>query len=112
MGVLNEPGLYTTAFDNKSIMLYTFPASYFKSGTKSSCYSPANTVLSDGDKNIMAQLYPNSTAARIAMTSQIRDFHIQQIQSYGKAEGAKSAVLQIIKEYLPARPSSGGEPQD
>jgi hypothetical protein len=104
MGVLNEPGLYATTFDSKSIMLYTFPPSYFKNGSRSSCYHPTNTVVSDGDKNIMAQLYPNSTDARIVVATQIRDWHFQQIQKSGKAEGAKSAVLQIINEYLPARP--------
>lgn len=56
-------GDMTTAFDVKSIMLYSFPARFYKSGTASRCYTPGNSSLSAGDIAIMRQNYPIGDAA-------------------------------------------------
>jgi hypothetical protein len=99
MGALHEQGLIATKFDPQSIMLYTFPAWYYKTGEKATCYHAQNVNLSDGDKAIVAQLYPKDPKARAAMVDQIRAHHVAQIEASG--QGAKSGVLQLIYEYLP-----------
>jgi hypothetical protein len=103
MRVLHQQGLLATKFDKQSIMLYTFPASYFKNGSSSTCYSDINAKLSVGDKEIVATLYPESRSARIAIVNRIREHHLAMIKALGQAEGAKSGVLQLIDEVLPAR---------
>jgi hypothetical protein len=47
-----------TEFDRKSIMHPGLPASLFKGGDKSPCFVPRNYELSDGDKALIAKLYP------------------------------------------------------
>jgi hypothetical protein len=101
MGVLNTPGLLTSTFDKKSIMLYTFPPAYFKQGTNASCYNPPNTSLSDGDKSIVAALYPQNRKEKLKLQDDIKNGHLDRIKASGQAEGAKSAVVQLIGEYMP-----------
>jgi hypothetical protein len=101
MGVLNTSGLLASAFDRRSIMLYTFPPQYFKEGTTASCYSPPNTSLSDGDKSLVAALYPESREAKLKLQDDIKKGHLDLIKASGQAEGAKSAVLELVGSYMP-----------
>jgi hypothetical protein len=103
MGELHESGLKLTTFDSKSIMLYTFPLSYFKSGMKLTCFSERNTELSEGDKELVRELYPVGETAKIAIAQKIHDHYLALINASGKTEGSKSAVLQVINELSPAR---------
>lgn len=45
-------------YDSESIMKYRFPAYMYHAGQQSGCYSEFNNVLSDGDKEGAASLYP------------------------------------------------------
>ena len=101
MGALNEPGLLSTDFDNRSIMLYTFPAWFYKNGTAAHCYSEQNKILSDGDQALVAQLYPANQNDRIALAKNTREHHLAMIKASAQAEGSKSGVFQLIDEYLP-----------
>jgi len=103
MGILNEKGLQATEFDKKSIMLYTFPASYFRNGAKASCYNELNITLSLGDRDIVNALYPVNQAARIALVDRIREHHLALVEASRSAKGAKSGVIQLINEYMPKR---------
>jgi hypothetical protein len=49
-----------TAFDPKSIMMYSFPDWMFVSGAQSSCYTPENTTLSAVDLQVVSLTYPVS----------------------------------------------------
>lgn len=101
MQVLNAPGLLATTFDRKSIMLYTFPPEFFKQGIQASCYNSPNTLISDGDKGIVAALYPTSREAKVNLQAEIKKAHLDLIKTSGKAEGAKSGVIQLVGEYIP-----------
>jgi hypothetical protein len=50
-------GDVTIDFDRKSIMLYSFPSSFYLQGKKSACYSDWNDDLSDGDKRTLQLAY-------------------------------------------------------
>jgi serralysin len=55
---------YASTFDKESIMLYTFPAQYYKNGQDSHCYHKTNTKLSTKDKSFIGLFYSanNSSA--------------------------------------------------
>ena len=55
---LDQSELVADQFDRDSIMLYTFPPDYFKSGEQSPCFAPYTTALSPGDRRMMEQMYP------------------------------------------------------
>jgi hypothetical protein len=108
MGALHEAGLKTTDFDKKSIMLYTFPAFYFKNGEKSSCFNPTNTTLSGGDGSLVGKMYPVGKNARIEFVGSVRGHLLSRVKDSGKADGAKSGIFQLIDEYVPEQ--SGAAP--
>lgn len=57
--LINDHGQFTaTPYDTNSIMHYWFPADFFISGRRSSCYVEEASELSDSDKMLMAQVYP------------------------------------------------------
>jgi hypothetical protein len=101
MGALNEQGLLTSSFDNKSVMLYTFPGSFFKQGEKASCYNPPNDSLSGGDRDIVAALYPEVIAAKIKLQSDIKTNHLDLTGASEKAAGAKSGIADLVRQYMP-----------
>ena len=53
---LDQSGLVADQFDRDSIMLYTFPPDYFKSGQESPCFAPYTTALAPGDRHMMEQM--------------------------------------------------------
>lgn len=59
---LNEPGDVSSPFDNDSIMLYSFPASFYKAGTGAQCYTPGNNVISQVDVDAILRFYPAGVA--------------------------------------------------
>jgi hypothetical protein len=46
-----------TQFDRRSIMLYSFPASYYRRGVSSACYHAPNYTISTGDREALRQAY-------------------------------------------------------
>ncbi len=101
MGALNEPGLLASAFDRKSIMLYTFPPEFFKQGNQATCYNPPNRSISDGDKAIVSALYPDTPAAKVALQNEIRQAYLGSNKSAGPAEGTKTELVKLVDEYMP-----------
>lgn len=63
-------GDFAAAFDRKSIMLYTFPETFYLSGRQSSCYSSGNFDLSEGDRAALTSAY----AGRADGLSALADF--------------------------------------
>ncbi|WP_026783820.1 hypothetical protein [Pleomorphomonas koreensis] len=56
-------GDVTTPFDVKSVMLYSFPAKYYKAGAASRCYTAGNNGLSTDDKAVIRRFYPIGEAS-------------------------------------------------
>jgi hypothetical protein len=62
-----------TAFDKRSIMLYQFPADFYKAGEKAECYSAeVNIAMSTGDLELIRALYPPEESERLARAAQAR----------------------------------------
>ena len=80
---------------------YTFPPEFFKQGTRASCYNPPNMSISDGDKSIVAALYPTGREAKVKLQAEIKKNYLDLIKASGQAEGAKSGVAQLVGEYMP-----------
>lgn len=51
--------------DRSSIMLYSFPRDFYKSGVASECYTPGNFALSEADKLGLRAIYPEGADAAI-----------------------------------------------
>ncbi|WP_457663753.1 hypothetical protein [Sinorhizobium medicae] len=47
-----------STFDVTSIMLYSFPKNFYKSGVSAQCYTSGNSKLSDFDKDFVKKYYP------------------------------------------------------
>lgn len=63
-----KPGRYfsgdtTTSFDLKSIMLYSFPAGFYKRGESSRCFAGTNVDLSEGDRLAARSAYASTQNA-------------------------------------------------
>ena len=101
MRELHNDGLVGTNYDPKSIMRYAFPPVYYTSGKASSCYSASSYKLSASDRDIIRHFYPPELAQRRAVTNEIRSAMKAEMEKSGAVEGSKSAVLQIIDDYLP-----------
>jgi hypothetical protein len=65
-------------FDNDSIMLYSFPASFYLAGTDAACYTGGNFVLSKQDRAGLLKYYPQSAVAAAAVRAEtFADFQAQ-----------------------------------
>jgi hypothetical protein len=108
MGELHEPGLLATEFDSASIMLYTFPRQFFKpesfaGGKVAKCFSETNTKLSPGDVMLARLMYPVELAAKKAVVQQIREHLNTLVKESGQSDGAKSGIVQMINQLMPAQ---------
>jgi hypothetical protein len=65
-----EPGDVASPFDADSIMLYSFPASFYKSGTAAECYTAGNNVISIVDIEGVKRFYPSDVALKSERTRQ------------------------------------------
>ncbi len=58
--------LQLTTFDKDSVMLYQFPADFYKQGDKSKCFvSAPNSQISPGDRALVSAMYPANAASRL-----------------------------------------------
>lgn len=91
-----------SAFDALSIMLYAFPADFYKTGSKAECYTDGNFVLSETDKEGLLKYYPQSaTEASAVRTATYADFALQ-VNSLPISTGARDlAKLQASTLLLP-----------
>jgi hypothetical protein len=84
-------------FDKDSIMKYFFPDWMFVSGTNSHCYTGGeNLVISDGDKQGAAKVYPR-TPESIQAASALR---AQALQEAVNVKSLPSAAQQQFREEL------------
>jgi hypothetical protein len=84
-------------FDKDSIMKYFFPDWMFVSGTNSHCYTGAeNPVISDGDKEGAAKVYPRAPES-IQAASALR---ARALEGAANVRSLPPAALQQLREEL------------
>jgi hypothetical protein len=95
MRQLSADDLTLTTFDPQSIMLYTFPASYYKPGA--TCYHETNYTLSTGDFSLLARTYP----VDVQQHSQLR---LEAVRSYitevAKQKPGRSQNVDALRELV------------
>ena len=83
-------------FDKDSIMMYSFPDWMFASGNMSSCYTSENLVLSIGDKQGAAKVYPKAPE-QIKAASELRTTVLRDLT---KVKTQSAAALQHLQHEL------------
>ncbi len=103
MRTLDGDDYVTYKYDRKSIMFYTFPASYFKKGTKSKCYIPHEvTAVSAKDYATLEEMYPADTVLRDQIYSDLKNgFKVAWEKTFTQNR-ATMPKLNLIKMYFPA----------
>jgi hypothetical protein len=85
------------AFDKASIMKYFFPDWMFASGTNSYCYTGAeNLLLSDGDKQGAAKVYPRAPESVRSMS----ELRAQALEEAANVRSLPPAAKQHFREEL------------
>lgn len=107
------------SFDVKSIMLYSFPKSFYRNSVDAECYTAGNNMLSDGDKLAMSENYPRDLAKSAevralglqAFNSRIDKLEISDIaKSVAKLSAARLATTDFEYELLlPSQYSNSAE---
>ena len=83
-------------FDKDSIMMYSFPDWMFASGNMSPCYTRENLVLSIGDKQGAAKVYPKAPE-QIKAASELRT---KVLRDLTKIKTQSAAALQHLQHEL------------
>lgn len=97
MRQLSADDLILSEFDPKSIMLYSFPATFYLQGTASSCYHPTNTKLSTEDLALLAQIYPVDEQLHSEQRLDAVKSYISEIE---KQNPSRSQNVEALKELV------------
>lgn len=91
-------------FNSESIMLYSFPQSFYKGGAENKCYAPGNTQLSNGDLELLKTAYADQTQsfAALSIAGQSLSFADQitlenRLALYKLDADAQEAVIERIE---------------
>lgn len=111
----SEAGDVSSPFDRDSIMLYSFPASFYRTGTKAECYTPGNNAISQADIEGILRFYPADVAkqanaqkaalqAYISTVDALPDIS-DQAKSVAKltAAGLRDSSSAMFQQVLPAQ---------
>jgi len=98
---LDQSGLVADQFDRDSIMLYTFPPDYFKSGEQSPCFAPYTTALSPGDQRMMENMYPASREADVTRYEAARKVLLEAAENAKGDQVTRTDALGTLRRYLP-----------
>jgi Astacin (Peptidase family M12A) len=91
MAPMSGEDLMLTDFDVKSVMLYSFPATFYLNGEKSTCFtSSANNDISPTDRSTINYMYPADAAERAKNFEQSKA-QMTAILDKAAASGKKSA---------------------
>ncbi|MDE2445650.1 MAG: hypothetical protein KGO94_05685 [Alphaproteobacteria bacterium] len=92
----------TNKYDRKSIMFYTFPASYFKNGTSSRCYIPKEaTNASPKDYATVEEMYPSDLNRRNQIYQDLQHgFKVAWEQTF-PANSRLAPKMNLLKMYFP-----------
>ena len=98
---LDQSELVADQFDRDSIMLYTFPPDYFKSGEQSPCFAPYTTALSRWDRRMMEQMYPADRNVDITRYEAARKILLETAEEAKSDQVTRTDVLATLRRYLP-----------
>lgn len=93
---LKKGNLSFSAHDKNSIMHYSFPAWMFIQGEQSECFTTANTVLSEEDKKMMGEAYPQD-AGRI---QKLDAYRMANLESLAQNQALPSGLREVHKNHL------------
>ncbi|MBL8905422.1 MAG: hypothetical protein JNM20_01980 [Rhizobiales bacterium] len=94
MRMATQRTLMMTDFDPNSVMLYVFPAEFYKDGVKSRCYHPApNNKISAADRVTVNYMYPSDPEVRRQRYAQNRAAFQAILDKNKAADGSTKAVL-------------------
>ncbi|WP_162914253.1 hypothetical protein [Taklimakanibacter lacteus] len=103
--------LQLTKFDRKSVMLYQFPADFYRKGAKSKCFvARESTRVSAGDRALLALMYPADPASRIAAFKKNRE-KFEAIWNKGGDAGTKGVMFDAVKAFFD-RPGTKDAPAE
>lgn len=92
--------IQTTKFDRKSVMIYQFPADFYRKGAKSKCFVPdKNTRISGGDRSLIAIMYPADAASRLANFKANRE-KFAAIWKKGDEKATKGVMFDAVKAFF------------
>jgi hypothetical protein len=107
----NRPDLVAGSFDRKSVMLYRFPAIFYRTA-ESPCFPTGDGIeLSDGDKRALALLYPGAGGGLEAVMTRRRDLlgavermaapRVGALEAAAAASSFASAAGDVLRRSLP-----------
>lgn len=88
----NPDGSTQSPFDRDSIMLYSFPASFYKQGINPQCYTPGNNQISSADADGIKRLYPAGGTQSMVQQQGLQDFYSAVDAIEGITEEARSVA--------------------
>jgi hypothetical protein len=104
---LTADQLIIAPFNVRSIMLYAFPAQFYKHGAQSPCYTTGNDDLSPGDLALLAQVYPADGQHLAQERNALVDRYVAMLNK------AKPGFQQEIKAFVELQKLTEGElPKD
>lgn len=103
MRTLDGDDYVTNKYDRKSIMFYTFPDFYFKSGKASKCYIPKEgTDISSKDFATLEEMYPADIKLRSQIYSDLKNGFKVAWEKTFTSNRATMPKLNLLQMYFPA----------
>jgi hypothetical protein len=94
MRMATQRTLMMTDFDPDSVMLYVFPADFYKDGDKSPCFhAQPNNKISAADRVTVNYMYPSDPEVRKQRYAQNRAAFQAILEKNKSADGSTKAVL-------------------
>jgi hypothetical protein len=91
--------LQLTKFDKDSVMLYQFPADFYKQHEQSKCFVPQpNSQISEGDRALLAAMYPANASARLEAFEKNKE-KFEAIWKKDK-DGSKGVMFDAVKAFF------------
>jgi hypothetical protein len=107
MKPLAADNLVLRPVDVKSIMLYSFPVNYYLSGANSQCFSAGNYVLSTGDTQLLAEVYPVNRQQQQTAHRSLVSGYLSSIEGISTSEGARMSALTTLTKFTRRKLPSG-----
>jgi hypothetical protein len=95
--IFDDGNIRGSAFDAKSIMLYSFPALFYIKGTASTCFSKVNYEISKVDRETLNAMYPADGAAAAKTKSDAGDRIREKLSALPLSQEEKQQALKNIE---------------
>jgi len=94
-----QNGDYIGDFDKESIMLYTFPKSFYKSETPK-CFTAGNYSISKGDKDAVTDYYPSNFSLASQKKEDAFEKYSDEIRALSIPNDEKDTAISSAKEIF------------